>query len=136
MFRGQGPTIAAVAAGGALGALARYSITIIGGGAGNGFPWHLVVVNTVGCFLIGVLLVVVNEVLTVHPIVRPFIGTGVLGGFTTFSMFAEDTVELVSAGNVLAAGAYVGFTLVGAFGGVWAAMQITRLLAPRRGSAS
>ncbi|WP_261988702.1 fluoride efflux transporter FluC, partial [Streptomyces sp. wa22] len=56
------------------------------------FPWAVFAVNVTGCALIGVLMVLLAERGTVtHPLVRPFLGVGVLGGFTTFSTYAASS---------------------------------------------
>ncbi|MDU0293562.1 CrcB family protein [Saccharothrix longispora] len=78
--------LAAVALGGGLGGLARHGASLVLPG-----PVGTLVVNVVGCALIGVLMVLVPRL---HPLARPFLGVGVLGGFTTFSAYALDAVRL------------------------------------------
>ncbi|MEV6106875.1 CrcB family protein [Streptomyces sp. NPDC051940] len=119
--------LAAVSAGGVLGALARYGATEL-------WParWAVLGVNVVGCALIGVLMVLVSEMGSAHPLVRPFLGTGVLGGFTTFSAYAVDFAELLQEERVGAALGYASGTLVGALGAVWAAASVTRWAVARR----
>lgn len=85
--------LGAVAAGGVLGALARYGLTETVRPGPNGFPWATFAVNVLGCFAIGVLLAVLSP--RSHPLLRPFLGTGILGGFTTFSTYAVDTEHLL-----------------------------------------
>ena len=58
------------------------------------FPWTTLLVNGVGCAVIGVFMVVITDVWAAHRLVRPFFGTGVLGGFTTFSTYAVDIQKL------------------------------------------
>ncbi|MFC7219608.1 fluoride efflux transporter FluC [Streptomyces polyrhachis] len=116
--------LAAVSVGGALGALARY-------GAGEVWPapWGVLGVNVLGCALIGVLMVLVTErggARWGHPLLRPFLGTGVLGGFTTFSAYAADVVHLLDEGRAALASAYAGGTLAGGLGAVWAGAALTR----------
>ncbi len=53
-----------------------------------------------------------------NPLVRPFFGVGILGGFTTFSAYSTDAVQLIEAGRTLAAVGYLGLTLAGALLGV------------------
>ncbi|MFP5070030.1 fluoride efflux transporter FluC [Pseudonocardia nantongensis] len=77
-----------MAAGGVLGAEARYGLGLLGPAA----PWTTLVVNVTGCLLMGVLMVLVVERFRVHPLVRPALGVGVLGGYTTFSTYAVDVV--------------------------------------------
>ena len=75
--------LAAISAGGIAGALARYGLAAAWPHPPAGFPWSTFVINVTGCFLIGVLMVIVTEVVTHKPLLRPFLGVGVLGGYTT-----------------------------------------------------
>ncbi|RLK53770.1 fluoride efflux transporter FluC [Actinokineospora cianjurensis] len=115
--------VAAVSVGGVIGALARY-------GAGTVWPspWTILAVNAVGCLAMGCLMVLVTEVFTAHPLVRPFLGTGVLGGFTTFSAYCADFQRMLGEGVPLALLYLVG-TLVLALAFVAAGTRITRRLA-------
>ncbi|WP_329156790.1 CrcB family protein [Streptomyces anulatus] len=122
----QGRVLAAVAAGGALGALARYGALVLWPG-GGGFPWTVFSVNVSGCALIGVLMVLtVERGRVTHPLVRPFLGVGVLGGFTTFSTYAAGVSDLLVRQEALTALAYAAATMVAALGAVWAAAAGTR----------
>lgn len=78
-WRGQGPVVAVVAGGGAIGAAARYAASLLWPVADPGFPWTTLLVNVTGCAVIGVFMVLISEVWTAHRLVRPFFGTGVLG---------------------------------------------------------
>ncbi|MFJ4775029.1 fluoride efflux transporter FluC [Streptomyces sp. NPDC088762] len=135
----QGRVLAAVAAGGAIGASARYGVSLLWPAAGPGaFPWAIFWINTGGCALIGVLMVLIGEGgRRAHPLVRPFAGTGVLGGFTTFSAYAVDSSRLLDEGEAGVALAYAGLTVVAALGAVWAAVSVTRwaVRGPSRGRA-
>jgi CrcB protein len=95
------------------------------------FPWATFGVNVLGCVLIGVLMVLVDR-LRPGPLVRPFLGVGVLGGFTTFSTWAVQVQEAVRAGAPGTAGLYLGGTLLGALAGVWAGETVTAALLARR----
>ncbi|MCQ6244188.1 fluoride efflux transporter CrcB [Streptomyces malaysiensis] len=125
-WRGQGPVVGVVAVGGALGAMARYGATLLWSTPSSAFPWTILLVNAVGCAIIGVFLVLITEMWTAHRLVRPFFGTGVLGGFTTFSTYAVDFARLVQEGRVAIAFAYLMGTLVVAMAAVWAAVAATR----------
>ncbi|MET7368460.1 CrcB family protein [Streptomyces sp. NPDC005566] len=128
---------AVIAAGGALGATARYAASLAWPAAAGAFPWAVFVVNVTGCALIGVLMVLVAERGTVtHPLVRPFLGVGVLGGFTTFSTYAADVSKLLVRQEVLVATAYALSTVVAALGAVWGAAALTRILVDGRGRTS
>ncbi|MBG0816295.1 CrcB family protein [Planomonospora sp. ID82291] len=97
---------AAVACGGALGALARHGLGAALPTAPGAFPWTTLAVNLLGCLLIGA-LVVVLAALEPHPLAGPFLSTGVLGGFTTFSSFAVDTEALIRLGRPATALSYL-----------------------------
>ncbi|WP_371097023.1 fluoride efflux transporter CrcB [Streptomyces sanglieri] len=122
----QGSVVAVVALGGAIGATARYGAALLWPTAPGGFPWTTLVVNAVGCAVIGVLMVVISEAWTAHRLVRPFFGTGVLGGFTTFSTYAVDIQHLLDGGRVRAGLVYLGLTLLAALAAVWSAVWATR----------
>jgi CrcB protein len=124
--------LGAIAAGGVVGALSRYQIGRWWPTPVDGFPAATLLINLVGCLLIGAVLVLITERLTPHPLVRPFVVTGVLGGFTTFSTYALDIQVLLSHGRVDTALAYLVLTAAGSVGA--AALGMTsarRLLIPR-----
>ncbi|ATL32494.1 fluoride efflux transporter FluC [Streptomyces formicae] len=131
LTRGQGGVLAAVSVGGAIGASARYAASLHWPVAPGGFPWATLAVNAVGCALIGVLMVLVTEVWTPHRLVRPFLGTGVLGGFTTFSTYTVDIERLLSGGYARTGLAYLALTLLAAVAAVWGAVRVTRRLTRR-----
>ncbi|MET7499477.1 FluC/FEX family fluoride channel [Streptomyces microflavus] len=124
--------LGAVAAGGALGALARYGALVLWPAAEGGFPWTVFAVNVSGCALIGVLMVLtVERGRVTHPLVRPFLGVGVLGGFTTFSTYAADVSGLLVRQELAVALAYMAATVVAALAAVWAGAVVTRRLLDR-----
>lgn len=97
-----------VALGGGLGAAARYGVNI--GSAkllGSAFPWHTLIVNVLGCFVMGVLTETMALRLNVSNDMRLFLTTGILGGFTTFSAFALDFALMSARRDYLMAGGYV-----------------------------
>ncbi|MCO1579335.1 CrcB family protein [Crossiella sp. SN42] len=100
-----------ISAGGVLGALARHAV-----GTAFPWPWPTVGVNVLGCLLIGLLISRTGP----ESALRPFLGTGVLGGFTTFSAYAVDVVRLTHEGRAAEAAAYLAVTLLGALAAVWA----------------
>ncbi|TDC59896.1 FluC/FEX family fluoride channel [Streptomyces hainanensis] len=133
-WRGQGPVLAAVAAGGALGTAARYGAGLLWPTPADGFPWTTLLVNVVGCALIGVLMVLITEAgpgREPHRLVRPFLGTGVLGGFTTFSTYALDIERHLTGGRPVTAVCYLLLTLAGALTAVLVAATATRRLRRR-----
>ncbi|KJS58255.1 fluoride efflux transporter CrcB [Streptomyces rubellomurinus] len=131
VLRGQGPAVAVVAAGGAIGAVARYAAGLGWETGSTAFPWTTLLINVVGCAVIGVFLVAITEGRPAHPLLRPFFGTGVLGGFTTFSTYAVDVRRLLEAGRLGPGLAYLGLTLAAAMGAVWTAAVLTRRLIHR-----
>lgn len=124
----QGRVLAAVAAGGALGASARYGIGLLWPAGPGAFPWATLGINAAGCALIGVLMVLISEGgrTAPHPLLRPFAGVGILGGFTTFSTYAVDLARLLDEGEAPTALAYAGLTVAAALGAVGAAATLTR----------
>jgi CrcB protein len=104
-----------IAAGGMLGALARYGISEAWHHDSSGFAWSTWTINVTGCFLIGVLMVLIARRRPNQTLIRPFWGVGVLGGYTTFST-AEVDVLRATPGTGLA---YLAATLIGALVAVW-----------------
>jgi CrcB protein len=124
--RRQTLVIAAVALGGAIGSAARYGATLLWPTPHGAFPWTILAVNATGCAIIGLFMVMITDVWAAHPLVRPFFGTGVLGGFTTFSTYAVDIQQLTARGEARTALVYLALTLVTALAAVWAAAVATR----------
>ena len=127
--------LVAVSAGGVLGALARY-------GLGEWFPHHAgqwpaatFAVNVSGCLLIGVLMVALQELLAPHRLARPFLGVGVLGGYTTFSTAGLDVQQLILAGRPLTAWLYLLGTAAVALAAAWLGTTATRAAGRRLGRA-
>jgi CrcB protein len=136
LYRRHGVVLPVIAVGGALGALARYGLGVALPTAPTAFPWTTLLVNVTGCALIGVLMVLVGAVWTGYPLARPFLGTGVLGGYTTFSSYVVDAQRLVDGGRGGLALAYLGGTLVAALSAVWLGGAAARaVLATRRPAA-
>ncbi|NKB76315.1 MAG: fluoride efflux transporter CrcB [Gammaproteobacteria bacterium] len=93
-----------VALGGALGALMRYwMVSVVNLRFGTGFPWGTLSVNVLGSFLIGVCVVLIQQRFQSDMLVRSLLMVGLLGGFTTFSAFSLDTVQLLHSGLIIKA---------------------------------
>lgn len=120
----------AIAAGAASGALARYALEVALPHAGDGFPWSTLLINVTGCLAIGVLMVIVLE-RAPRRLLRPFVGTGVLGGYTTYSTFAIDVERLLVDHRPAVAAAYVGLTLAACLIAVCAGTWLTRAVVVR-----
>jgi fluoride exporter len=101
------------ALGGALGALARWGTAQALPSPDGGWPWATLLVNLTGCLLIGVLSGVLANRSPEPAWARPFLGVGVLGGYTTWSAFAVEVVGLTDAGAVATAAGYVVVSVVG-----------------------
>src|SRR5262245_59085177 len=99
-LRHPASVLISISLGGALGAAARYGLGVAFPTAPGEFPWTIFMVNVVGCLLIGVLMVLVTEVFANRALLRPFLGVGVLGGFTTFSTYVEQIRQLLVDGAV------------------------------------
>lgn len=90
-----GVNVIAVAAGGAAGSVLRYAVAQwVVGRFGPTVPWHTLIVNVTGAFLLGMLMALATERGTVSEPWRLLLGVGLLGGYTTFSTFAFESVEL------------------------------------------
>lgn len=129
--RGGRSLLAAIAAGGVIGALARYGLSVAWPRQPDEFPWATFTTNVSGCLLIGVLMVLITEARTAHRLVRPFLGVGVLGGYTTFSTYAVDIQQAIAAGSPRIALLYLAGTLAAALAAVHAGVTLTRLATGR-----
>lgn len=121
--RGQpplAPIIGAVALGGAIGAVLRWLIELSTVALLDAEPVATLIVNILGCFLMGVLVARVLGGAVRSALARPFLGTGVLGGFTTFSAYVADAAALTRDGAPVLAGAYLIGTLAVCLVAVWA----------------
>jgi CrcB protein len=123
-----------IALGGGIGALARYGVSLLLPTVSGRFPWGTFTVNVVGCALIGVLMVLVTDVFTGRPLLRPFVGVGILGGFTTFSTYANEVRGLLRPGALPVAAAYLAGTLACALLAVVAGMAATHAVVKRTAS--
>ncbi|WP_375174785.1 fluoride efflux transporter CrcB [Pseudooceanicola sp.] len=116
-----------VAIGGALGASGRYLVGVAGLRLmGPGFPWATMVVNILGSFVMGVLVVTLAH-LSANKF-APFLMTGLLGGFTTFSAFSLDAVTLWERGATGQAVGYVAVSVVMSLAALVAGLLLARSL--------
>ena len=121
-------TLIQVALGGAIGASLRY-LTNVGTlrWIGPGFPYATVIVNVLGSFVMGVLVVVLARKGGTQ--YAPFLMTGILGGFTTFSAFSLDTLTLWERGQHGLALAYVGASVILSLAAIGAGLFAARAFA-------
>lgn len=124
----MGGAIFAVAAGGAIGASLRYLVVRWAGHVlGLAFPYGTLIVNVAGSLAMGLAAVVMMERFPGSwGRLSPFLMTGVLGGFTTFSAFSLDALYLIERGRHLAALAYIGGSVALSVLGLWAGMVLAR----------
>lgn len=138
LMRDRWDIVLVIAAGGALGSLARWGLGEALSRPRGAFPLATFTENLSGAFALGLLMVWLTEVWPSARYLRPFLAVGVLGGFTTFSTYMLDTRDLIAAGRPgLAAGYLAGTVLAGlcaVFGGVLAGRILLALArrAPRR----
>ena len=118
-------TLSFVALGGALGASLRYLVNVAAPRLfGHGFPYATLTVNVVGSFLMGLLVVILAQKSGTR--FAPFLITGVLGGFTTFSAFSLDAITLYERGQIGLAFVYVAGTVIVALAALFFGMTIAR----------
>ena len=116
-----------VMAGGAIGSGARYLVgrsTLAA--LGPGWPWGTMTVNLAGGLLMGLLVGMLARVSAPGEGWRLLLGVGALGGFTTFSAFALDTVGMIERGDWAAAAVYVAVSVAGSVAAVMAGMAVAR----------
>jgi fluoride exporter len=110
---------------GALGTLARYGLQgLVQERTGSGFPYGTLVVNLIGCLLLGGIAEYALTHLSVPPEWRIGITTGFLGAFTTFSTFTWETARLIQEGEWQRASMYLAVSLIGGLLAVFCGMKI------------
>src|SRR5438309_8952319 len=118
----------AVALGGSLGAPARYGISVLVHISPGTFPWGTFWTNQSGSFALGFVMALMLERFPPSRYLRPFVATGFLGAYTTYSTFAVETDLLTRDGHPALALGYAAASLVGGFfvawAGVWAARGV------------
>jgi fluoride exporter len=121
--------ILSVAAGGAIGSVARYLVGIWSGKMfGINFPWGTLIINVTGSFLIGLFVGLFATKWDLPQAARIFLIVGICGGYTTFSTFSLDSFYLMERGEAVAAGAYMIGSVVLSLGALMAAMLAVRTL--------
>ena len=114
-----------VALGGAVGACARYAISLIP--VKSQFPILTLITNLLGALLIG-FIVGIAESRNVSNNTMLFLKTGVCGGFTTFSTFSLEAYSILSTRNYDLCGLYVALSVVGCIAGVWCGKKLVTLV--------
>lgn len=111
-----------------IGAAARYGSGLAWPTTAGAFPWTTFAINVIGCAVMGILMVVVTEAYSAHRLIRPFLGTGILGGFTTFSTYAVDSQKLITHPAAGTALLYLVATAAAAIAAVWVGASATRVV--------
>jgi CrcB protein len=132
--RAEPRVLAAIALGGALGAPARYGVAQLIHVADNSFPWSTFVTNISGSFALGVILALILERFPPTRYLRPFVATGFLGAYTTYSTFAVETDLLIKNGHPGIAAAYAAASLIVGFAAVWLGLLAARAVPTSRGT--
>ena len=117
-----------VAAGGAIGSIARYSVGIAAQrlAPASAWPWGTLTVNVVGGLLMGLLAGWLAHRAAANADLRALIGVGLLGGFTTFSAFSLETALMIERREIGAAALYVGLSVLLAVGALFIGLMIAR----------
>jgi CrcB protein len=111
--------LAAIAFGGALGAPARYGVAQLMHAAPGTFPWPTFWTNITGSFALGFVLALLVERFPPTRYLRPFVATGFLGAYTTYSTFAVETDLLIKDGHATIGVVYTGVSLLAGLAAVW-----------------
>ena len=119
---GDRRVLAVIAAGGVLGAACRYGLTRLIATPAGSFPWTILAINVTGSFALGVLVAAIAA--DDRPLLRPFLATGFLGAYTTYSTFAVETDVLVRDGHTPTAAAYAAASLVVGLAAAWAGTAV------------
>ena len=131
--RSDPAVLSAIALGGALGAPARYGLAQLIRVRPASFPWPTWWTNLSGSFVLGLVLVLLLERFPPTRYLRPFVATGFLGAYTTYSTFAVETDMLVKEGHVGLALSYVAASLVGGLSALFVGVVVGRIVPlPRR----
>lgn len=131
--RARPDVLAAISAGGVLGALSRYGVARLVPVGAHAFPWATFWTNVSGSLVLGFVLVLLLERFPPARYLRAFVATGFIGAYTTFSTFVVEADLLVKDGHAVLAGAYAAASVVAGLLAAWAGMTVARRLPPRAG---
>lgn len=119
-----------IGVGGALGAVARYALSLwIYERLGTRFPYGTFTINITGCFVIGLVLTVLDAHMGIPESWRLGISVGFIGAYTTFSTFEYETMRAVQHGNAASGLLYLLLSVVIGYGAVWLGAAAGRVLA-------
>ncbi|MFY9783546.1 MAG: CrcB family protein [Acidimicrobiales bacterium] len=126
--RAQIVIVVALSCGGALGAVARYWVTLALPTSAGHFPWSTFTINVTGSAILGFLLILLIEQFPRGRLARPFIGSGILGAYTTFSTLEVDTLLLFRDNAVLTGVTYLVSSLLAGLVAMWIGMNGARIV--------
>jgi fluoride exporter len=125
-----------VALGGAIGTVGRYWLSgVVAQVVGETFPWGTLLINVTGSFVIGFFgaLTGPDGRIFASANTRQFVMTGICGGYTTFSSFSLQTLNLMNDGQTLYAGGYIVLSVVLCLVGVWLGVALASMLSAMQG---
>ena len=119
-----------VAIGGAVGSVMRYLMALfVGHYSGNEFPYATLIINITGSMIMGLLIGWIARTTPAHAReIHLFVAVGVLGGYTTFSTFSLDAINLMEEGKLLAMGIYIAASGICSLIGLYAGLQLVRAI--------
>ncbi|HUI30709.1 MAG TPA: fluoride efflux transporter CrcB [Candidatus Acidoferrales bacterium] len=115
--------------GGGIGAVFRYFLAgWIYRAVGTDFPYGTLVVNVIGCFVIGLFMTMAEDRFLIIPSMRIFVAVGIIGGFTTFSTFNFETLELLKDGAFTLGLLNIGASIVLGLLATWIGAVVGRII--------
>jgi fluoride exporter len=113
--------------GGFIGSICRFLISaLLAAPTSLSFPYGTFLVNLLGCFIIGLIFALSERSNILSPEFRIFLTAGFCGGFTTFSAFSLESIQLAQASNLGVAGLYIGLSIMCGLAATWAAMSLVK----------
>ena len=104
--------IIAVGAGSFIGGIARYLVSLAMKGISKGFPWATVLVNLLGCLIIGLLWGFLSRNASESTSWGLFLTVGLCGGFTTFSTFSKEALTMLQTGQIWGFASYIAISIL------------------------
>jgi fluoride exporter len=119
-----------IGAGGFIGSIGRYLLQqLVHQKVATTFPLGTMIVNIVGCLIIGIIYALSEKGNVLTPEWRMFLATGLCGGFTTFSTFSYESLNLLRDGQFLYVGLYVGLSVILGIAATWLGVTLIKTIA-------